>query len=204
MSRPIACFALFAAALVPAACGKSNEAPPFSHLEVQGNSVIVTNGTPLKISGPGSFKLIGPHHFTKKTDSGLTFEVSLASYVSPDVLVSVPAERQVPPHGDLNYGNLPPAAWPDDTFHTLSSTCTHLTRKQVEQLPESTGAQWVLDAGFEPEGDFAIKSTIKSSADGNDEVSIEIIARVESCEDASAVSAAIERVRSEFKVKSGR
>lgn len=175
----------------------------FSYLEVDEHAVATTNETALVIRGPDRFRVTGPHDFIK-TVGDLTFEVSLASFVAPDVVVSVPAERLITEDERLDYSRLPKAAWPDETFRTLTSTCTTMTREQAEQLPEQTGVQWVLDAGFDPEGSFAVESTIKASADGRDEVSVEIIARVLDCEDSSEVEAEITRVRSLFEVDTDR
>lgn len=183
------------AAIAAMGCGNSGEPNTFGYLEVEDHTVISTNATPLRVRGPAELTLIGPYNYIKTTDAGVDFKVSLASFVGPGTVVSIPAERLAEPDGSLDYSKLPRASWPTDAFGILASTCMSMTHEQAEQLPESTGVHWVLKAGFQPEGEFAVHSVIRASEDGDDEISIEIITRVNSCEDAAAVGNAIDRIR---------
>lgn len=170
-------------------------------LRIDGRTVTVTNKTPVEVTGPAEFQVVGPLQFEKDEENGWVFDVSVVSFAASDAVLSVTAERlRSPADARLDYSDLPASDWPAGGFHELSHTCMGMTRKKAEALPENSGIHEILAAGFVPEGDFAVASAITSSKDGRDEVSIETISRVESCEDKAAVDRAIETMRGLLRV----
>jgi hypothetical protein len=180
----------FALSVVP----NSSAPPSFEHLVVDGNTTRVRNETRLQVSvGPG-FRLSGPHHFTKSEDNGYHFEVSLLSYVAPDAVVSVAAERLLEDSA-LNYDDLQRGRWPDASFLLRASGCATLTPEQAAGMPAESGMQWILATGFVPNGSFAFEAALLVADDRRHEASIELIAPVSSCDDSKAIDAALDTLR---------
>ena len=182
--------AIVAMAVVPI----SSATPPFEHLIVDGKATQVQNTTHLRVSvGPG-FRLSGPHHFSKTEDNGYHFEVSLVSYVAPDAVVSVAAERLLE-ESALNYDDLKRGRWPDPSFLLRASGCATMTPEQAARMPAESGMQWILATGFVPNGSFAFEAALLVADDRRHEASIELITAVSSCDDAKAIDAALDALR---------
>ena len=182
--------AFVAIAVVPI----SGATPPFEHLIVDGQTTQIQNTTRLRVSvGPG-FRLSGPHHFTKTEDNGYHFEVSLLSYVAPDAVVSVAAERLLEDSA-LNYDDLKRGRWPDPSFLLRASGCATMTPEQAAGMPAESGMQWILATGFVPDGSFAFEAALLVADDRRHEASIELIAAVSSCDDSKAIDVALDALR---------
>ena len=190
---------LMVAILAVAPILASGKVPRFAHLAVGDHVVRVQNSTRMKVSLASGFRLIGPHNFTKQEENGYHFEVSLASYVSRNAVISVAAERLVEAKA-LNYDELSPASWPDSGFLSRSKGCAAITPEQAAAMPVESGMQWIVDAGFEPSGSFAFEAALLVAPDRRHEASIELIAPVASCTDAIGIEAALQALRARVTV----
>jgi len=166
-----------------------------------GDSVVSKNQTAYRVAGPRGFYLVGPMEADKVEDNGWKFDVEAAYFVSADAVVSVAAERLKTDDAKLDYSNLDQSQWPSPEFHVLSDTCMALTPEQANLLPPETGIVRIIEAGFIPDGSFAVASAITASVDGRDEISIETISRVQNCEDKEMAHAAIDALRSRITVE---
>jgi hypothetical protein len=172
----------------------SGAVPPFEHLIVDGQTTQVLNASRLQVSVGSGFQVSGPHHFTKTEDSGYHFEVSLLSYVAPEAVVSVAAERLLEDSA-LNYDDLKRARWPDARFLLRALGCATLTPERAAGMPAESGMPWILAAGFVPNGSFAFEAALLVAEDRRHEASIELIAPVASCDDAKAIEASLAALR---------
>ncbi|MCX7057740.1 MAG: hypothetical protein NTZ79_11260 [Proteobacteria bacterium] len=169
-----------------------------SGLRVNERSVLVRLPQ-MTVTPPAGFRVTGPHHFSKQEDNGYHFEVSLVSYVSPQKVVSVVAEHLVE-DVPLNYEDLPQAQWPNAAFLARASGCASMTSSAAAAMPAESGMSWILQAGFDPNGSFAYETALLVAPDRRHEASIELIARVASCNDPAGIEAALKSLRNRIKV----
>lgn len=192
--------ALAVAAIAPGLAAPASAAQPArEHLQVHGRTILAREVTALSVTAGPGLRLTGPHTFIKTEDNGYRFEVSLASMVSPDAVISVAAERLIEA-GALNYDDLAAARWPDAGFRVRASGCAVLTPAQAAAMPPQSGMGWILAAGFRPQGAFAFEAAILVAPDRRHEATIELIAPVKSCADPKAITTALDALRARIKV----
>lgn len=186
-------------ALASSAAILANSPPTFRHLAAHGQTARARNSTGLTVTLNPRFRPTAVHNFTKQEDNGYHFEVSLVSFVAPREAVSVVAERLVEKSA-LNYTHLTAARWPDAEFLSRAKGCAVLTPEQAAQMPEASGMSWLIEAGFVPSGAFAFEGDLLVAPDRRHEVSIELVAAVDSCADSKAIDAALDALRSQIAV----
>ena len=153
----------------------------------------------MTVAPPASFRVTGPHEFSKREDNGYHFDVSLVSYVSLREVVSVVAEHLVE-DAPLNYADLPKAQWPSAAFRARASGCASMTPAAAAAMPAESGMSWILQAGFDPNGSFAYEAALLVAPDRRHEASIELITQVASCGDPAGIAAALNLLRNRIKV----
>ncbi len=175
----------------------------FAHLQLRGRTITAPQANNLTVVVAKGPRLTGPHDFTKVEENGYHFEVSLVSIVARDSVISVAGEGLVEA-GALSYDDLPAARWPDPGFLRRASGCAAMTSAQAAAMPAESGMTWIRQAGFVPDGAFAYEASLLLAPDRRHEATIELIARVKSCDDTAAVEAALKALRARVRVTRAR
>lgn len=166
--------------------GESGEAakpgPDFGFLSVSDGRVHTLHALRYSVSVSGDFEITEPENRVDHFNN-VPYRISLAAFVSDDRALMLHAEEVADSSGASDYGHLPAATWPNDTFRSGGPVCLQIPAAEVEGEHDLS---WLRQNGFEPSGSLLYAQYFATTADMNTELVISLLQQVASCDEASA------------------
>jgi hypothetical protein len=173
----------------------SGAATGFSFIEASPNALRTTHAIRLDIARPMGFRTARPTS-RDAVFNGHPYKVTLAGFLGRDQAILLHAERVADRSGASNYERLPQADLPGFRARTQCAAITAADAAEEHDL------SWLTQHGWNPAGaSLAIRQYFRTTPDYNEEVVISLIAKVDRCDDETAIAGAMNKPRQLLKVR---
>lgn len=168
----------------------------FNYISVSDNRIQTLHDIQFEISASVGFRATEPKNRVDEFH-GTPYKISLAALIDDNSALMIHAETVADLSGASDYGNLPQANWPDESFRSDGPQCMEIPAEAIEGEHD---LEWLRDNGFEPSGTLVFAQYFATTADKNSEIVLSLLVHVASCGDASESAKVVEDFQAKISV----